>query len=338
METNKQYEQLLDSIHVMHQKIRRKVRNDIKSQKQGLSDIVGAGNGDVSYGIDMESEKIIDEWFTNNPPEGGAIVISEGLGIKVYPKGINPSDASWRILIDPLDGTRHIMYDNRSCFILTGIAPNKGENTRLYDICAAIQTEVPTSLQDKGVVLRAIRNNGVQIKVYDLNTEAEIKEPILTAPSSSKTLENGFAVFSNFFPGTKEIICTLEENFLKSLYGEPVENGALIFSEQYICNAGQLYMLATGKYRMIADIRANLEKFQIQKGKKLPLCTHPYDLSASLIAEEAGCVLVNLEGKPLDYPLDLDTNCSWICYANKDLFSKLHPVLVTEMKSLSLIG
>lgn len=337
MDKIEQYRQILNSIQQLHQQIRRTVRNSIKSQAQNLMDVVGSGNGDITYLIDLKSEVVIDEWFTHNPPEGGAVVICEGLGKKIYPAEMDETDAYWRILIDPLDGTRHIMYDNRSCWILTGIAQNHGEGTRISDICAAIQTEVPTSLQDKGIVLRAIRGNGMQMKIYDLNTENEINDTFLLFPSSAKTLENGFAVFSNFFPGTKEIISTLEENVLARLYNEPDENGALIFSEQYISNAGQLYMLITGKYRMVADIRAELGMFQGRRGKKLPLCTHPYDLSASLIAEEAGCVLVKVDGKPLDYHMDLNTNCTWICYANKHLYADIHPILVEEMRTLCLI-
>lgn len=333
--SNRRYEELLSSIQELHGQIRKHVRNQIKKQGEHLSDVIKYGNGDVSYRIDAHCEQIIDDWFQNNAPMEGAIVICEGLGKVVYPSWIGEDNAQWRILIDPLDGTRHIMYDNRSCWILTGIAPNLGDRTCLSDIVAAIQTEIPITLQEKGVVLTAIRNHGVGAQLFDLSTENKIADTVHIAPSNAVTLENGFAVFSNFFPGAKEIISKIEENTIAALYGQALQNGALIFTEQYISNAGQLYMMATGKYRMVADIRADLNIYQEKHGKALPLCTHPYDLSASLIAEEAGCILVTPKGHALDYPMDLDTNCSWICYANQQLYEAVHPILIGELERIN---
>jgi len=337
MHFNSDYDDIINSIMELHSLIRKTVRDNIKGGMKDLNTIVAEGNGDVTYRIDINSEKIIDSWFSRNAPAGGAVVLCEGLGKRVYPSEMDEQEVKWFILIDPLDGTRHIMYDNRSCWILTGVAENHGTQPKLYDIQAAVQTEVPTSLQEKGIVMAAVRNKGVHADIVDLNNDSIIG-PYPMATSTALTLENGFAIFSNFFPGTKEIICTIEENVLKELYGEPKKNGALIFSEQYISNAGQLFMLTAGKYRMVADIRATLENYQASRGKNLPLCTHPYDLSASLIAEEAGCVLVNINGERLDYPMDLETNCTWICYANESLKSSIHPILINEMKNLGLLS
>lgn len=331
MDDMNQYSCLLDSVQRLHQIICRRVREHIARQTRSASQVIGSGNGDVSYGIDGVSEEIIDRWFANSPPDGGAVLICEGLGVRCYPSGISPDAARWRIIIDPLDGTRHIMYDNRSCWILTGIAPNHGENTKLSDIQAAIQTEVPVSLQEKYVIIKAIRDHGASLEVHDVHTDECADAPLSISPSTAATLEHGFAVFSNFFPGTKEIISAIEESTLRALYGEARENEALTFSEQYISNAGQLYMMITGKYRMAVDFRAELGPYQSRRAKALPLCTHPYDLSAGLIAREAGCILVNKEGNPLDYPLDLHTNCSWFCYANKKIFEKVHPLLIKEI-------
>lgn len=330
-------EALLDSIEKLHRAIRSAARESIRKQSEGLAAISGSGNGDVSYGIDDECEKIIDRWFMEDPPAGGAVVVCEGLGKRAYPTGLNESDAKWRVLIDPLDGTRHIMYDNRSAWVLTGVALNRGGQTSLGDICAALQTEVPVVLQDKGAVLKAVRHNGASLKYYDLRTGNEVKTHVALKPSAAATLENGFGVFVNVFPGTKAIISELEERVLYRLYGDPEENSALVFSEQYISSAGQLFMLMTGKYRMVIDIRGLLGSYQLKRNKKLPLCAHPYDLSAALIATESGCIVANAYGGVLDYPTDLDTNCSWAGYANAGLYKEIHPVILEELKALSVI-
>jgi len=49
------------------------------------------------------------------------------------------------VLIDPIDGTRGIMYDKRAAWALAGVAPNRGPATRLSDIHLAVMTELPTS-------------------------------------------------------------------------------------------------------------------------------------------------------------------------------------------------
>jgi hypothetical protein len=46
----------------------------------------------------------------------------------------------------------------------------------------------------------------------------------------------------------------------------------------------------------------------------LVTCCPPYDLSAVLIAEEAGVVVTTAAGAKLDFPLDLPTNVDWIAY------------------------
>jgi fructose-1,6-bisphosphatase/inositol monophosphatase family enzyme len=328
---------ILDSMENIHQAIRKAVRKSIKDQAEELTGIFGSGNGDVSYGIDVVCEDIIDKWFTDNPPAGGAVVICEGLGQRVYPNIQSKADARWQIIIDPLDGTRHIMYDIRSAWILTGIAENKGSQVGLNDICAAIQTEVPITVQDKGAVLKAVKYQGAELKIYDLNTDKETDTHMLLARSTATNLENGFCVFSNFFAGTKTIISKLEERVLCRLYGHPTENSALVFSEQYISSAGQLFMLMTGKYRMVADIRALLNNYQKKRDLFLPLCVHPYDLSTSLIAIESGCIVKNVYGDNLDYPLNLNTNCAWMGYANSSLYKSIHPIVIKELKALCIL-
>ena len=333
----KDVEALLNSVEEMHRQIRKVARDSIKMQSEDIAAVTGSGNGDVSYGIDTRCERVIDGWFTKNPPEGGAVVISEGLGTRVYPAGLDERDARWRIIIDPLDGTRHIMYDNRSAWVLTGIAENRGRATNLGDICAAIQTEVPTTLQDKGVVIKAYKGQGAALAVYDLTTGKTVPSHLSLRPSGAETLENGFCIFPSYFAGTKGIISELEERVLIRLYGEPAENTAPIFSEQYICTAGHLYMLMTGKYRAVVEIRALLGAYQHSRGKTLPLCVHPYDLCTALIARECGCQITDGLGGELIFPLDLDTNCSWAGYANAKLYGDIHPIVLEEMKTLGIL-
>ena len=76
---------------------------------------------------------------------------------------------------------------------------------------------------------------------------------------------------------------------------------AIVFDDQYITTGGQRYELMAGHDRFIADLRPILYRIQ---GLPVWMSVHPYDLSALLIAQEAGIELTDGLGGPLDgqYP------------------------------------
>ncbi|RKX97759.1 MAG: hypothetical protein DRP54_08805 [Spirochaetes bacterium] len=195
------------------------------------------------------------------------------------------------------------MYDIDSAYILTGIAPNLGEKTSLNDIEIAIQTEIPTTKQYISDFMYAIRNGEPVIEEWDIINKRKIGER-KPSPSRAKNIEHGFAVFVSFFRGGKDIISKLEEDLYREILGEIKTGKADVFDHQYISSAGQLAHLINGKYRFVADLRPWTERFL----KSLGLCAHPYDLCTKLIAEKAGIIITDLYGKPLNAPLDTETN------------------------------
>src|SRR6184192_3262166 len=90
------------------------------------------------------------------------VVIGEGIGdgCVVLPQGTSERDAVWRVIVDPIDGTRGLMYQKRSAWILTGVAPNRGPDTDLQDIELAVQTEIPLVKQHLSDVAWAVRGEG----------------------------------------------------------------------------------------------------------------------------------------------------------------------------------
>ncbi len=57
------------------------------------------------------------------------------------------SKLRFRVIIDPIDGTRGLMYDKRSAWFLAAVAVDKGEQTGLRDTIASVMVELPTSKQ-----------------------------------------------------------------------------------------------------------------------------------------------------------------------------------------------
>src|SRR5260370_31535247 len=98
--------------------------------------------GERIYGVDYITEDLLIDFFARAIAQTMPIVlIAEGLpkGRLVLPRGTSEATAIWRIIVDPIDGTRGLMYQKRSAWILTGVAPNRGSDTNLSDIELAVQ-------------------------------------------------------------------------------------------------------------------------------------------------------------------------------------------------------
>lgn len=324
-------EKLVGQIKAFQAKIRDEVRRQLlEKSHEELSQVVAEGAGDVSYKIDIHAEKFIEEFAQTLSREQPLIIVAEGFGRKQFPQGATPEI---EVIIDPIDGTRGIMYDMRSAWVLTGIAPHQEKGTTLSDIQIAVQTEIPTTKQDRASICWAIKGKGAFEEIWDLR-EGKLLTQRRLQTSAAKDIRHGFATFVDFFPGCKEEIGKLAETVFEKVVGPVVEGKALVFDDQYISNAGQLYLLATGKYRFVADLRPETEKILNRKGRKLGLAAHPYDLSTVLIAQEAGAIITDANGQPLSYPLDTETNCGWIGYANQDIRQQVEPVLLEELRRL----
>jgi hypothetical protein len=220
------------------------------------------------------------------------------------------------------------MYDKRSAWALAGVAPNLGPQTRLRDIEIAVMTELPTSKMGFADMLWAIKGHGAQAQRDDLRGGAS--QPLALRPSSADTIAHGFASLANFFPGSKVLASELMEYLVRDLLGEADVTNALVFDDQYISTGGQFYELIIGHDRFNADLRPLLYRIQRQPPG---LCCHPYDCATWLIAEEAGVMLTDGLGQPLDGPLDVTTGLSWAGYANRRLQEQIEPLLAAFLRA-----
>jgi hypothetical protein len=288
-----------------------------------------SSSADTIYAIDALIDPLLEAFCEEWGRATSIVVVAEGLedehgreGARVFPSGAQEADAAIRLIVDPIDGTRGLMYDKRSAWALAGVAPNNGPHTRLRDIEIAVMTELPTSKMGYADVLWAVRGNGAAGERIDLRTGES--RPLRIAPSSAKTLDHGFAMISNFFPGTKLLASELMEQLVQELIGPADVTQATVFEDQYISTGGQFYELIVGHDRFNADLRSLFYHIQNQPEG---LCVHPYDCAALLIAEEAGVILTDGLGNPLDGPLDVTTGLSWAGFANDDLYRAIQPLM-----------
>lgn len=327
----------IEPLRQLHDSIRSLVVATCEEQSMDeLTSVSHEGAGDVIYAIDRISETALVDWFEREIPAHEPIVlIGEGLpnGRVVLPSGTHENDVRWRIIVDPIDGTRGLMYQKRPGWILTGVAPNLGEKTTLADIEIAVQTEIPLIKQHLSDQVWAVRGNGVcAVRHNRLIGESQ---PLTIQPSRATELRHGFATICRFFPGGRDVLAAIDEELCdRVLVRQHGEVG--VFEDQYASTGGQLYGLASGQDRLVADLRPLVHRFAEQRGIAPGHCCHPYDLCTKLIAEEAGVIVTLPIGGTVTAPLDTESNVGWIGYANQELQSLIEPVLQDLLRKYGL--
>lgn len=311
------------------------VRDALIRSRESAGDlhaVTRSSAADTIYAIDTQVDPLLEAFCENwAAEEGPLVVVAEGLEdeqgreveSRTFPHGANEADAALRLIVDPIDGTRGIMYDKRSAWALAGVAPNKGPATRLQDIEVSVMSELPTSKMGRADVLWAVRGQGARAERVELSTGRATPLPL--APSCASKIDHGFASVSDFFPGTKVLAGELMEHLASKLIGPADVTRATVFEDQYISTGGQWYELIVGHDRFNADLRPAFYRIQRQPEG---LCCHPYDCATWLIAQEAGVILTDERGQPLDGPLDTTTGLCWIGYANEQLRAVIEPLLL----------
>ena len=324
----------LPIIKVLHKQIRDAVVLACeKSEIESLSEIAKEEEGDTIYAVDRVSEELLIEFFEREiAPQTSVILIAEGLenGKIILPHGTTEDEAKWRIIVDPIDGTRGLMYQKRPAWILTGIAPNKGDKTNLSDIEAALQTEIPLVKQHLSDCLWAEKNKGVKAERFNRITKETSKLEIVS--SRATTIAHGFATMSRFFAGVGIEATEIYEEIVRQALGAVEAGKAQCFEDQYISTGGQLYELMCGHDRFVADLRPVFEKSLNKKGFRLGICCHPYDLCTELIAREAGVIVTDEYGGQLTAKLAVEPDAAWVGYANRAVQNQMEPLLQNALK------
>jgi hypothetical protein len=324
---------LLQPLLELHRRIRDGI---VAATEQRQIDALAAVDrdeaGDTIYAIDVAGEKILTRFAETLSLEHAFVLVAEGLegGQRTYPEGDDEAWADWRIIVDPIDGTRGLMYQKRSAWILTAVAPNRGLATSLQDVTLAVQTEIPLVKQHLSDQLWALRGGGVQAVRYDRMTGAST--PIQVRPSGAPTIAHGYATVARFFPGARDELAAIDEAIVLGALGPYAAGKAHCFEDQYASTGGQLYELMAGHDRFVADLRPLLTPLLTRRGLPPALACHPYDVCCALIAIENGVILTDPFGAPLDPPLTVDADVAWVGYANAAIRAQIEPLLQRTLR------
>src|SRR2546430_13748 len=331
---------LLEPIRALHERIRDAVVAACTRQTSELLAAVAsdaAGEGDTIYAIDRVGEDMLVQGLADVAREEPLCLMAEGLpgdGL-VLPRGAREQDCRWRLLVDPIDGTRGLMYQKRSAWILTGVAPNRGVGTNLSDIEFAIQTEIPLIKQHLPDAVWSGRGKGAHAERFNRLTKETTE--ITLQPSCAKSIAHGYAEIARFFPGAREELAAIDDEIVFGALGPVLPGKAHCFEDQYASSGGQLYELMSGHDRFIADLRPLMKKILAARSAVLGICSHPYDVCTELIAREAGVIVTDVHGERLSAPLNVDADVAWAGYANEQIRAQIEPLLQTALERRGLI-
>ena len=330
---NQNIHSLLEPLKRLHEIIRQTVVDACECMSmESMAKIAREEEGDTIYAVDYLTEELLIDFFAFEiAPATPIVLIAEGLptGKLVLPLGTPEENAIWRIIVDPIDGTRGLMYQKRSAWVLTGVAPNRGAETSLSDIELAIQTEIPFVKQHLSDCLWAFRGTGAHAERFDRLTKEKTK--ITLQPSRAKSIAHGFAGIARFFPGARDQLAAIDEEIVYGALGPVSPGKAHCFEDQYASSGGQLYELIAGHDRFVADLRPLMESVLGERGASLGICCHPYDLCTELIAREAGVIVTDVRGDRLSAPLAVESNVAWAGYANDSIRAQIEPLLQASL-------
>ena len=324
-------DELLADVRKAHEAMRDAVLAACASRDaDDLSRVVADEGGDTVFAIDRVSEEALLERFAALAENRSFELVAEGLG-STGRRRLGSAQPEMVVIVDPIDGTRGLMYQKRSAWILTGVAPViANKRPSLADIELAVQTEIPLQKQHLADTLWAVKGRGAHgERVNRLTGE---RRPLALSPSRATSIAQGFGGFARFFPGALALLGSLEDRVVDRVLGPAVPGKARAFEDQYICTGGQLYELMMGHDRWMADLRSLIEPTLCAQGRALGLCCHPYDLCTELVAREAGVIVQDPAGNPVNAPLDVFGDVSWVGYANRAIAKSVAPVLAEVLR------
>ncbi len=309
---------------------------------------VAEESGDRIYELDRAVEPILLDAIRDWPRECFPLVlIAEGFGadgtLRFSEPGAEPlaaaaqsesdsdAPARWRLIIDPIDGTRQLMYDKRPGWFLAAVTPDRGHQTSLSDAVASVLAELPTSRQSLADVFFAESGQSTRGLRVDAGSDVSIDEglqsatPIPVRPSQAVDLTDGFLTVVGCFPGTRRLAADLAERIAERLAA--VTALPQFFDDQYISTGGQMSQLMTGRDRCCIDLRPLFNRILGRSDEDRFVEVHPYDAAGLLAAQNAGVVVTDGFGRRLDAPLDVKTGLHWCGYANTSIQQLIEPIV-----------
>jgi myo-inositol-1(or 4)-monophosphatase len=237
-------------------------------------DELGEG-GDVTFAIDEHAESFMERFLAERAPE--VAFYSEDRGM-VEPQG--GGDAEWVLIVDPIDGTRPALAGFESCCTSVAAARLGDGEPVMGDVEAGAVIEIKS-----GASFVAERGKGC--------------EPA-AALSANTELERMFWTYG-FRGRPASLLVGAIGDLLdtSSVSGGTFDLGSATYDMTRIVT-GQLDAYVEPGPRIVDEVPGARDQFEAL-GNGAVLNNSPYDLAAAaLILTEAGAIVSDCHGRPLD--------------------------------------
>ncbi len=290
----------------------------------------GEQAGDTIFALDRKVEPVVlavlGRWPATRLP---LLLVAEGFGDDGRVVIGGPGEPRFALLLDPIDGTRGLMMDKRAAWSLAAMAPLRDDGSaHLADALAAAMVEIPASKQTLADVFGATAAG--RLLAWRENLQTGARAPLTVKPSTARTLEHGFGHVASFFPGTKALAADLMEHIAAAAFGHDAPGFAPVFDDQYLSTGGQMVELIAGHDRFCCDLRPFFDRIVRAKAGgsgTTGLHCHPYDVAGALVARQAGVLITDGLGRPLDAPFDVFAGVHWCGYANEAIRVLVEPAI-----------
>jgi fructose-1,6-bisphosphatase/inositol monophosphatase family enzyme len=299
---------------------------------------VRQGAGDVTFALDEHTERALDRWFDEVARERPLSLLTEDQGWRHRgPDGrgglreLADFDHSGpRIAIDPVDGTRNLMADLRSAWVVVSFAPPGKSGPKLSDLSLGIVSEIPDSRAAKFRQLVALNRGECRASERELETGRIVAQSVLSNGDESHR-DHGYFTFFRYLADQRPAIARIEAEFFARLARHEGSDVRSCYDDQYISSGGQLALVALGVYRMAVDVRGLVAK----KRGVTTITSKPYDLAGAVVcARAAGAIVTAPDGSVLDFPIDCTTPVDFAAFANAATAKRLAPHLAEALKTL----
>ena len=244
-----------------------------------------AASGDATFRIDEAAEDAVVDFIRKH--NLNVAYYTEDAGLREF------GSPEATLVIDPIDGSRGAISGFECCVVSVAVADYKPEPT-MRDVLAGCIYEIK---EDRAFV--ATRGRGVRITHNGESVPASV----------SKTTEIEKASWSAEIAGRPS--ATIVRVLGEAIDASSVRGGVFVLNS----TAFSLTRLVTGQLSAVVDVGARVLRdipgarpgfVRAGCGKVLGL--FPYDFAAAaLIAQEAGCIVTDAYGKPLDNVRLLDS-------------------------------
>jgi myo-inositol-1(or 4)-monophosphatase len=264
--------------------LRREVLPEL-GRRAGRAHAPAGAGGDVTFAIDERAERRLEEYLGEHAPE--VAFYSEDRGL-LAPGG----EPEWVLVVDPIDGTRPAMAGFEAACVSIAAAPWAEGAPTMADVEVGLVVEIKS-----GARFLATRGQGVSLTTIGAGAEGPALEPAL-----STTTELELMLWAYGFRGRPMLstAVVLEELIdASSVSGGTFDLGSATFDMTRIVT-GQTDAYIDPGPRMIDEVEGMRAEFE-RVGHGAVLNNSPYDLAAAaLILEEAGAVVTDACGRPLD--------------------------------------